>query len=161
MLAAYATCDDYPHNAFLAQFFSISQTNKLDTSELHCKIAGSAATSSIREGQRARKRKLQRCPGDTNTSIKEQQGSKKRRCGTDPQTLHREPTITINAPPKSCVVQHAERNTICIGGCMFPLPEVERIQLGSLEVQMPTTRDGDKCTNARDFRNTRQQQKHT
>ena len=78
MLAANATCDDYPHNAFLAQFFFISQTNKLDTSELHCKIAGSAAMSSIRGGQRARKRKLQRCPGDTNTGIKEQQGSKKR-----------------------------------------------------------------------------------
>ena len=49
-LAAYATCDDYPHNAFLAQFRFISQTNKLDTSELHCKIAGSAAMSSIEKG---------------------------------------------------------------------------------------------------------------
>ena len=135
MLAAYATCDDYPHNAFLAQFFFISQTNKLDTSELHCKIAGSAAMSSIREG-------------DTNTGIEEQQGSKKRRCGPDAQTLPREPTITINAPPKSYVVQHTERNTVCIGGCMFPLPEVERIQLGSLKflqdemetnAQMPVT----------------------
>ena len=104
--------------------------------------------SSIREGQRARKRKLQRCQGDTNTGIKEQQGSKKRCCGPDAQTLPRELTITINAPPKKYVVQHTERNTVCIGGCMFPLPEVERIQLGSLKLlqhemetnaQMPVT----------------------
>ena len=80
------------------------------------------------------KKKRRRCPSYTHVGAKIHPKNGAKRYRVRKKNEHH-PVVTetmLLAPQESYVVQHTEGITVCLGGCMLPLLEVSRLQLGTL-----------------------------
>jgi hypothetical protein len=82
------------------------------------------------------KRKKKKRPRDGGTASPITTATSTQDCHLPPAPmLSAGPSAPTSAQPKSYVVQHSERNSGCvyIGGCVLPLMEVKRMQIGNLD----------------------------
>ena len=93
------------------------------------------------QGRRTRKKKCARTI-TSSTAIKKKTGTSEHscrkegdidRCAPTAQEVHPTSAISQHVQHKCYVMRHTERKSVCIGGCIFPLPEVIDIKLGTLE----------------------------
>ena len=94
------------------------------------------------QGRRTRKKKSARTITSC-TAIKRQPGASEHscrkeeedidRCAPTAQEVHPTSAVSQHVQHKCYVMRHTERKSVCIGGCILPLPEVIDIKLGTLE----------------------------